>query len=284
MFYKKYKPAKVLEEHIECYFVWEGEPAEPLDIESPPSALCSLVFNYKDNYTISNKKHDQMPVPRTFISGQALGNYTLHLLGKIGVVGIVFKPAAIFHFYGVPMYELADERICFSKVSFDSSNELHRQVLSANNNQEKIKLLEDYLLELLDRPGYGTDEIIESANEIFDNKGRTNITELLERVPMSRRNFERKFLEEVGISPKTYAKIRRFGYTCSLMAGNRNVNLMDVLHQGGYYDQSHFIKDFKYFSGRTPRKYAKTNIELANYVDGIALVEQRLQEEGGQSV
>jgi AraC-like DNA-binding protein len=62
------------------------------------------------------------------------------------------------------------------------------------------------------------------------------------------------------------------------MAGNRNANLMDVLFEGGYYDQSHFIKDFKYFSGRTPRRYNKTNVELANYVDHISIVERRLQQ------
>ena len=178
------------------------------------------------------------------------------------------------------MYELTDERICFSEICSESCKDLHQSIGGAQSKKEKVQLLEDYLLRILERPKYGEEAIIESANKIFESKGQTNITELLDKVPMSRRNFERKFLEEVGVSPKTYAKIRRFGYTCSLMAGNRDVNLMDVLCEGGYYDQSHFIKDFKYFSGRTPRKYAKTNVELANYVDGIALVEKRLLEEG----
>jgi len=280
MFYKKYRPAKVLEKYVECYFVWEGNPANTINIESPPSALCSLVFNYQAEYYISNPKYKNKGVPACFISGQALGNYTLHLRGKIGVVGIVFKPATIFHFYGIPMYELTDERVCFLETRPKSCKKLYRDITNATTRQGKIKILEAYLLSLLEKPMHGTKEIIESANEIFDDKGQTNITELLEEVPMSRRSFERKFLEEVGVSPKIYAKIRRFGYTCSLMAGDRDVNLMDVLHEGGYYDQSHFIKDFKYFSGRTPRRYAKNNVELANYVDGIALVEKRLQEEG----
>ena len=104
------------------------------------------------------------------------------------------------------------------------------------------------------------------------------MAELIESMPMSRRTFERKFLNEIGVSPKTYAKIRRFGNTCLLMAGKRDVNLMDVLHEGGYYDQSHFIKDFKYFSGRTPKKYVENNTELANFVDTVNIVERRLQE------
>ncbi len=282
MFYQKYRPAKILEDFVECYFVWEGNTGNTLNIESPPNALCSLVINYQDEYYISNKKYDKKVAATCFISGQALSNYTFHLKGKIGVVGIAFKPAAVFHFYGMPMYELTDERICFSEICSTSCLELHELIVGAKTKEKKVGILENYLLCILDRPKYGEAAIIASANEIFDDKGQTNITGLLGQVPMSRRNFERKFLEEVGVSPKTYAKIRRFGYTCSLMAGHRDVNLMDVLHQGGYYDQSHFIKDFKYFSGRTPRKYAQTNVELANYVDGIALVEKRLQEEGRQ--
>lgn len=279
MFYKKYKPTKLIEEFVECYFVWEGEPTEPLHIESPPNSLCSFVFNYENQYRISNHKYKDQLVPLCFIGGQSLGNYTLHIIGKIGLIGIAFKPATIYHLYGIPMYELTDERICFTKICPESGKTLISKLGNTPNSKERIAILENYVLELLNSKCHGTPEIIKSANGIFDSKGQLNIMELLDRVPMSRRNFERKFLEEVGVSPKTYAKLRRFGYTCSLMAGNRDVNLMDVLCEGGYYDQSHFIKDFKYFSGRTPRHYSKTNVELANYVDGITLVEQRLQQE-----
>lgn len=278
MFYRKYKPNKILEKFVECYFVWEGDASQPIDIESPPSALCSLVFNYRDTYRISNQKFQEHRVPSCFISGQDLGNYTLHLSGTIGIIGCVFRPTAIHHFFGVPMYELTNERICFSEICSESYNSLKNIIQNSDNTAERLKILEKYLLNVHEKSQYGVQEIMESANEIFNKKGRIRLLDILEKVPMSRRNFERKFLEEVGVSPKTYAKIRRFSYTCSLMSGKRDVNLMDVLFEGGYYDQSHFIKDFKFFSGRTPRKYAKTNVELANFIGGITIVERRLQE------
>ena len=262
---------------VECYFIWEGDSKETLQIESPPSALCSLVINYKDSYSISNKKYQKYEVPACFISGQALSNYTFHISGEIGVTGIVFKPAAIYHFYGIPMYQLTDERICFSQIRSEDCKQLLNQIRKTSTAKEKITILENYLMEIWQSNKIDNLSILNAANKIFDLKGKVNINELLDHIPLSRRNFERKFLEEVGVSPKSYAKIRRFGYTCSLMAGKRNINLLDVLIEGGYYDQSHFIKDFKYFSGRTPRKYAKTNVELANYLDSFSIVEQRLQ-------
>lgn len=278
MLYRKYKPAKSLEKFVECYFTWEGELKETTNIESPPSALGSLVFNFKERYSISNHKYKNQLVPNCFIAGQALSSYTLHLIGEIGIAGIVFKPATIFHLFGIPMYEMVNERICFSEICSKSCENLTKKLRKTSNSEKKIIDLEKYIIDTLKQSNYGTPEIIKSANDIFNKKGQINITEILDNVPMSRRNFERKFLSEVGVSPKTYAKIRRFGYTCSLMAGNREINLMDVLCQGGYYDQSHFIKDFKYFAGRTPRHYSKTNVELANYIDSITSVELKLQQ------
>ena len=278
MVYKKYGPDKILEEFVECYFLWEGDSPVPIDIESPPNGLCSLVFNYRDNYSVSNTKYVRQQVPNAFITGQALGNYTLHLFGQIGVVGIAFRPATIFHFFGIPMYGLTDERIGFEEIAPVPGKELYHYICKSDGPQEKIRILENYLLQLLKVSQRGTTGIIRSANKIFESKGQITIHELLDSACMSQRNFERTFLEEVGVGPKTYARIRRFGYTCSLNVGNREANLMDMLNKGGYYDQSHFIKDFKYFSGRTPRRYVKTNVELANYVDGISLVERRLSE------
>lgn len=278
MQYRKFKPHLALTELVECYFVWEGFAETPMDLESPPSSLCGLVFNYGDPYELSNHKYERCPVPTAFVGGQAIKNYTLHLKGKIGMVGAALKPAALYHFYHIPMFGFTGERVDFLEIDKERGEILKIQIEGATNARERISLLEDYFIGLLDSRQFATPEILAAANTIFDKKGQLNISELLGNVPMSRRSFERKFLNEVGISPKTYAKIRRFGHTCKLMAGKRDVNLMDILFEGGYYDQSHFIKDFKYFSGRTPKAYVKTNAELANYVDKVGLVAERLHQ------
>lgn len=276
MFYKKYKPAKALKPFVECYYVWEGYPTTDINIESPPPGLCSIVFNFKKPYQLSNAKYEKKPVPKFFISGQALKNYTLHISGEIGAIGIVLRPPALYHFTNIPTYSFTDERIPFDQIFTNDHDQLLR-ALNHRGTHDKVAEMKKYMLHLCSKFAYGTPEIIYASNEIFETKGQCNIPELIKSVYMSRRTFERKFLEEVGLSPKTYAKIRRFGYTCSLMAGNREVDFMEVLHRGGYYDQSHFIKDFKYFAGRTPRTYAQTNVELANYVDSISVIESKLQ-------
>ncbi len=94
-----------------------------------------------------------------------------------------------------------------------------------------------------------------------------NVTDILPEVFMSRRNFERKFFKKVGLSPKYYARMRRLGYLMNLIAGKKKADWATLFSECGYYDQSHFIKDFLEFTGRTPQQYLQENAELANIIE-----------------
>lgn len=100
MYYKKHSPPTHLSKYIECIFIWEGYSQTVAEIETPPSAFSSIVFNYKEPYKISNSKNTLQSVPKVFIAGQAIRNYTLHVEGEIGMIGIVFKPAGLYNFIG----------------------------------------------------------------------------------------------------------------------------------------------------------------------------------------
>ena len=278
MFYKKYLPQESLRNYVECFYIWEGCPQQPILIESPPSALCAIVFNYKEPYRVTNLKYKSQKVPVNFVCGQEISNYTLHIHGEIGLIGIVMRPTTLYQILGLSMYAFTNERIALEEVL--DVHSLIQFVVRTRGQGEKISALEAFVIDKLEKSSYGTPEITIAANDIFEKKGMCKIPELIASSFMSRRTFERKFLEEVGVSPKLYARIRRFGYTCSLMAGNRDADMMKALHRGGYYDQSHFIKDFKYFSGRTPGQYLKNNEELANYVQPIPLVERKIVLQG----
>src|SRR5215203_7458044 len=97
MNYQKFRPADVLSPFVECFFVWESEELlqQELVVESPPNGFCSLVINFGDPYFLQNKKYEKLAVPAQFISGQAIYSYRLTLNGKIGIAGIVLKPAAL---------------------------------------------------------------------------------------------------------------------------------------------------------------------------------------------
>lgn len=268
MFYKKFNVNEVYSNFIECVYIWEGKVKEDYTLESPPSAYTSIVFNYKDPYFVSNLKYQKHIVPSSFIAGQATRNYKLHISGNIGMIGIVFKPTGIYNYLSLNMKDLNDERIDFTIYEPELNASVLDGLMNSNTVENKLDVALEFIDSLQQKGGKATDAITMAGNKIIENMGVVDLALLINESFMSRRSFERKFLTEVGVSPKLYAKIRRYGYVCAMIAGKREVNFTDILFNAGYYDQSHFIKDFKYFAGRAPQLYSKTNNELAHLLKG----------------
>ncbi len=269
MFYRKYQPAAELSEFVECYFLWDSEGflEEEMIIESPPNGFCSIVFNYGDDYYLQNKKYERLAVPRQFVSGQNLYQYKLFLNGHIGIAGIVFKPAALATLFDLPVYEYTEERVDLHKVFKSAIVDKYAAEIENAGEEGKIKLLEEFVMRtyLLQKPK--PDYIDKAANLIIEKNGLLQVSDLLKESCMSRRSFERKFFQKVGLSPKYYARVRRIGYLLNLIAGKKKVDWASIFYECEFYDQAHFIKDFEAFTGRSPQQYLKENTELANYVE-----------------
>ncbi|GAB3927549.1 AraC family transcriptional regulator [Larkinella terrae] len=239
-----------------------------MTVESPPSGYGSLVFNYGDSYGLHTQKRGTTLVPTSFLCGQSTSSYQLELLGQIGMVGAVFRPAGLNSLFGLPMYEFTDERVELAAVLGDRIKTVQERIAEPNTTSGRIQLLEAFLTTQLARSGAETDRTDYIANRIVEQRGMININELMDELYVCRRQFERKFLLKVGVSPKYYARIRRISYLCAQLANQRwNVNdWHDVIYRAGYYDQSHFIREFSGFMGRNPSLYVRNNVELANFL------------------
>ncbi len=270
MIYKKYSACKELSPFVECYFIWtsEGESVKNMVVESPPNGFCSIVFNSGEPYYLQNKKYDKLVVPKQFIAGQSIYSYKLFLNGKISIAGIVLKPAALATLFDLPTYEYTEERIDLRKVFKENFvDEYTKNISEATDVLEKVKFLEAFIKGHYDIKKPQPDYIDEAANLIVEKHGMVNVKEIMENVYMSRRNFERKFFKKVGLSPKYYARIRRIGYLLNLIAGKQKADWASIFNECEFYDQSHFIKDFIEFTGRTPQQYLEENKELAHFVE-----------------
>ncbi|HEX2608259.1 MAG TPA: helix-turn-helix domain-containing protein [Flavisolibacter sp.] len=268
MIYQKFKPADWLSPFVECYFIWHssGKVVTDFVVESPPTGFCSIVFNSGDDYILQNKKYEQLAVPRQFISGQSIYSYKLFFNGVINLAGIVLKPAALASLFHHPTYQYTEERITLREVFKPSVVEkLSDQLAQVGDDNEKAKLLEGFLTIQCGQPQL--DDIDRVANLIVERNGMIDVSELLKEVFMSRRNFERKFFKKVGLSPKYYARLRRISFVMNAIAGKKKADWSHLFSECEFYDQSHFIRDFVEFTGRTPQQYLDENLELANLVE-----------------
>jgi AraC-like DNA-binding protein len=270
MQYQKFRPQELLSPFVECYFTWEsnGPLEKELVVESPPSGFCSLVINCGSPYFLQNKKYERLAVPQQFVSGQSIYSYKLFLSDIIKMAGIVFKPAGLSTFWGLDSFEFTEERAeLFTVLHQDYVRKYVDQIKQVEEGVEKVKLMEELLLHHYKLTKPEPDYIDKAANTIVEKWGMLHVQQLIKESCMSRRTFERRFFQKVGLSPKYYARIRRIGYVCSLFIGKKKVNWPEIFYEAGFYDQAHFIKDFEEFTGRTPQQYLNENVELANFVE-----------------
>lgn len=264
MFYKKEKPDVALAPFVECYYSWQGFFEKERIIQSPPTSFCAIVFNFGDPYFAKQGETNPITVPQSFVSGQFTSNYQLILKGNINMVGIVFRPSALFNFFALPMPGLTNNRVDINLV-LPQLNTLQERL---KNQQENIKsIIDDFLLAQLPQATKKF-SFVDQAIEWIDNQnGTCTVDDLALRLRVSRRHLEKKFLEKTGVSPKFYARLKRFSILSNLVIHQNKPDWQELLFNAGFHDQSHLIKEYLEFNRMTPSEYFKNNQELARLND-----------------
>lgn len=140
------------------------------------------------------------------------------------------------------------------------ASELLDRVREASTTAARIALIEDFLLGLPFRRDLRLERAIQSLGQPGHDDRSPDVATVARDVGLSERQLERLFLERVGISPKRYARLRRFEHARRLIGAGRALD--EVAFASGYADQAHLTRDFRSFSGTTPRRFS----QAANFV------------------
>ncbi|MCH6234958.1 helix-turn-helix domain-containing protein [Cognataquiflexum rubidum] len=267
MIYKKYPPALDLMPYLDCLFIWERDSSEPLVVQSPPSGFNALVFNYSDPYWAYQNETQKEKVPIAFVSGQFTANYHLEVNGKIGIIGVVLKASSLYNFFGLNMVSLVNKRLDLLDALGENTNGIFDSVKNASTAEERIKLIQDFLLSHLEAARSRQSIIDDTISFIDQNNGMVTIEEVLVKFKISRRYLEKRFLEKVGISPKLYSRIKRFGNLSNKVAHTNEIDWQDLVFESGFHDQSHLAKDYKAFNQMNPSDYHQKHRELIRFID-----------------
>jgi AraC-like DNA-binding protein len=266
MRYRKFQPATALHPFVECYFVWEGEVPEPLEVQSPPSGFSAIVFNYADPYYASQNNGELIPVPKAFASGQFTSNYQLKLKGKIGMAGIVLKPSSLHNFFGLRMSHLVNSRMPLSLLPDVEADPLWGAIKKETSDKNRIKILEEFMLPYVQKAKARLSVIDEAVEYIDLCKGSISVEAVAAHLKISRRYLEKRFLEKVGVSPKFYARIKRFGTLSNKIAHNEKIDWQEIVFEYGFHDQSHLVKEFMEFNQMNPSQYHLQHREMTRFV------------------
>jgi methylphosphotriester-DNA--protein-cysteine methyltransferase len=136
----------------------------------------------------------------------------------------------------------------------------------AGTDEIRIKILEELILSRL-LTAKSRLSVIDEAVELIDHhRGSVSVEAVANQLKISRRYLEKKFLEKVGVSPKFYARIKRFTTLSKEVVYNKSFDWQDLVYKYGFHDQSHLVKEFMEFNQMNPSDYHLKHNELIRYV------------------
>jgi AraC-like DNA-binding protein len=191
------------------------------------------------------------------MSTQYNGDMTFN--GRYSFLQILFQPHGFYTLFNVSPLEFADKIVWSGDLFGSDIRFLHEKLYSAKSLTAMAGMANNWLMQYLNkkrRVDY-KDRITVAANMITKNAGRINIDSLADCACMSMRNFERVFIDEIGMSPKQLCCIARFNNALELKLDNPTMKWTSIAQQSGYFDQMHLIKDFKRYCGEAPSTLLK---------------------------
>jgi AraC-like DNA-binding protein len=256
--YLEFTPNEALQPYVDCYWLLEGEPQpsnQPVREKVLPHAHPEMVFVYGNPFKASFGDDTLRRMPRSFIVGQLDKYINLETTGTTGALGVKFKPDGLYQLLQLPMTAFTNRSPILTDVLGAAAVELTAQVLSANSPYKRIDLVEQFLLKRVPSKPNALPYIPKAINKIMNSGGSVSVGELTDEFGVSERQMERKFLERVGLTPKLLARIARINHVFKLLKMYPQFSWLDVIYTCGYFDQAHFIRDFKNLAGETPTQF-----------------------------
>lgn len=219
-----------------------------------PTTSVAMAFSLQGRNAYVNAT-ETWTLPGITISGVRNSPRFISYTAKARTLIVLFKEGGASGFFGEPIHHLFSESVGLDELVKPSDVETVRdQLWDAPNEYDRIAIVERFLLGLMN--GGGTDKLIDAAvMQIHQVNGFVRIKELYERLCISKDAFEKRFRRIVGASPKQFASIVRMS---SIVKQDSRRELMDAAIDAGFFDQSHFIKAFKQFTGQSPTDFRKS--------------------------
>jgi len=197
-------------------------------------------------------------------------NGAVHFSGRLHTFIIQFKANGITKIFRLAMNELTDRIFTTEDVFGNSIADLRDQLREVVDMEQMACLADRFLVNFLNRQKKTDtlyDGITAVSAELYNTTNFATIEQYAYKANMSVRNFERKFVEQVGISTKLYTKLVRFNEVMKIKVMEPEKNWTSIAHECGYFDQMHLIKDFKQFTDVTPTDYFRKSDLIKPYID-----------------
>lgn len=257
MNYQTFQPHPDLESLVSCY--WTLEVSAENDAEKQriiPDGCIEMAFILGDDIKRYTTQDDFILQPRAMVLGQTIEPFYIEPTGYVNTFAIRFYPYGFANFVSVPIKNLANKETPISELfEQHTAKELEQKIIEATNSSERIEIIENFLLDKFNEKT-AIDNIVKTTiDALLLTNGSTSISAILKEDLSKRRQLERNFVKQIGVSPKQLGKLIRLQTALKMLLNTEAESLTNIAYESEYYDQAHFIKDFKEFTGINPKEF-----------------------------
>ena len=260
MLFLKFNPPSDLAHIVREFWIVENPDDSPRVQNIIPDGYCEMIFHYGHSYRIKLSETWEAQ-EQVLFSGQLRKHFSLQNTGVSAMLGIKLMPEAPYLLFGKAMDGYTDRVVPLSEICISSPPEA--LTTPGIPIEERIHKATTWI-EALVRNITRTTQIAPAIRDMLNAHGMLGIESLARDHAMTRRHLEREFKKVIGLTPKYFSRIIQFSYIFEAMQ-REDSSWVDVALNSGYFDQSHFIRNFKAFTGESPARYGFDEINLANF-------------------
>jgi AraC-like DNA-binding protein len=271
MILKEFTPSVVLRELVQRFRIMHFEFETLQDVafkHYAPRPECILHFTLRDFWAIGESGKKQVQ-PSVVLRGQRISAVQQFTGQSFLAAQIVFQPAAIFRLSRIPASELSGQHIDAQCIFSNEVFGCLEQLQNAADYAAMVSILECFVLKIAANvPGFGS-AIDSVSKQMIRGQNMMAIDSLADDACMSVKHFRRRFYEQVGVNPLTYARIIRLNRACNLKNAHPDLDWLSIAIDCDYFDYQHMAKDFKQFTGQTPIGFQELEHHLPERVLGL---------------
>ncbi|MDN5287840.1 MAG: hypothetical protein JWR38_4114 [Mucilaginibacter sp.] len=257
MEFKHFLPSDILKPYVRHYYIFESDSSAEFEDAVFPSGDMEAIFNLGEGTWESSVENKFIKTPKIELWGQVTKPLAIRSKGKHTMLGIKFFTHSASYFFNDEIGVFNDQISDLGDLMGSPVRILHAQLLETKDQDKRIALIETFLLKKLidnEKKSFKVDKVANILTSIKKNPAENNLSNIASKHGITPRYLHKLIYQHTGLSPSSFNKINRFQFSLKLIAKN-NQPFTSIAYDCGYFDQSHFIRDFKSFTGVTPSVY-----------------------------
>jgi len=219
-----------------------------------PDACVEIFINYTDTpIAVIDNKEFQCSI----VNARMSKPMDVQMRKGSGCLAICFFPGMAYKFFHAPMYLFSDTTIMLEDIWDDLATRIVEDLANSTNNSSRVAIVQQILTNSL-KDNAHDQQVVDCLQQIELSEKSLTVNQLVYLTGMSQRQLSRRFQQIVGLSPKEYLRVQRFIRSLKHLKRYPEHSLTEIAYESNYYDQAHFNRDYKAYTGCTPGEVTKS--------------------------